>query len=212
MPHHTDTFACYYNVDFLKQLGVEPPASLDKSWSWSEFIRIGRTIKDKGLAPYGFAMAWQTAAGYRWLPFLYQHGGQLLDADLRNPEINSPKGIETIAWTQSWFKEGLVPPSTYVKSTEQTQNLFANGTIGLLLGGDWQIPFPDEEHDEMGMGCHLHAARRRHGVRPWRQLPGGDPRQQGAGGGGRLPEVHHQPGEHARIHHLRAVPAGANAR
>jgi multiple sugar transport system substrate-binding protein len=86
-------------------------------------------------------MGWQVAAGYRWLPFLYQHGGQLLDAELRNPEINSPKGVETIAWTQSWFKEGLVPPSTYVKSTEQTQNLFANGTIGLLLGGDWQIPF-----------------------------------------------------------------------
>lgn len=152
LPHHTDTFACYYNVDFLKQLGVEPPASLDKSWSWSEFIRIGRTIKDKGLAPYGFAMAWQTAAGYRWLPFLYQHGGQLLDADLRNPEINSPKGIETIAWTQSWFKEGLVPPSTYVKSTEQTQNLFANGTIGLLLGGDWQIPFLTKNMTKWGWG------------------------------------------------------------
>jgi ABC-type glycerol-3-phosphate transport system substrate-binding protein len=82
LPHHTDTFACYYNVGFLKQLGVEPPASLEKSWSWSDFVRIGRAIKDKGLAPYGFAMAWQVAAGYRWLPFLYQHGGQLLDADL----------------------------------------------------------------------------------------------------------------------------------
>jgi multiple sugar transport system substrate-binding protein len=34
-----------------------------------------------------------------------------------------------------------VPPSTYIKSSEQTQNLFANGTIGLLLNGDWQIPF-----------------------------------------------------------------------
>ena len=98
-------------------------------------------MKDKGLAPYGFAMAWQVGAGYRWLPFLYQHGGQLLDAELKEPQINSQRGIETIAWTQSWFKEGLVPPSTYIKSTEQTQNLFANGTIGLLLGGDWQIPF-----------------------------------------------------------------------
>ena len=28
-----------------------------------------------------------------------------------------------------------------IKSGEQTQNLFANGTIGMLLGGDWQIPF-----------------------------------------------------------------------
>jgi multiple sugar transport system substrate-binding protein len=141
LPHHTDTFACYYNKDFLKKLGIEPPSSLDKSWSWAEFIRVVRTVKDKGLAPYGFAMAWQTGAGYRWLPFLYQHGGQLLDAALKQPAINTPQGIETITWTQSWFKEGLVPPSTYIKSAEQTQNLFANGTIGLMLNGDWQIPF-----------------------------------------------------------------------
>ena len=152
LPHHTDTFALYYNVDFMKQLGIEPPTSLDKSWSWSEFIRIARLIKEKGFAPYGFAMGWQVAAGYRWLPFLYQHGGQLLDADLRSPAINSPQGIETIAWTQSWFKEGLAPPSTYVKSTEQTQNLFANGTIGLLLGGDWQIPFLTKNMTKWGWG------------------------------------------------------------
>jgi multiple sugar transport system substrate-binding protein len=141
LPHHTDTFACYYNKDFLKKLDIEPPTSLDKSWSWIDFIRICRAIKDKGIAPYGFAMGWQIGAGYRWLPFLYQHGGQLLDASLKEPTINTRQGIETIAWTQSWFTEGLVPPSTYIKSSEQTQNLFANGTIGLLLNGDWQIPF-----------------------------------------------------------------------
>ena len=28
-----------------------------------------------------------------------------------------------------------------MKSSEQTQALFANGTIAMLLGGDWQIPF-----------------------------------------------------------------------
>jgi multiple sugar transport system substrate-binding protein len=54
LPHHTDTFACYYNVDFLKQLSVEPPASLDKSWSWSEFIRIGRAVKEKGTGAIRF--------------------------------------------------------------------------------------------------------------------------------------------------------------
>jgi len=144
LPHHTDTFALYYNADILQKLGVEAPTSLEKSWSWQDFIKVARSVKDKGLAPYGFAMGWQTGAGYRWLPFLYQHGGQLLDADLRQPLITSKQGVETIAWTQSWFKEGLVPPSTYIKSTEQTQNLFANGTTGLMLNGDWQIPFVDK--------------------------------------------------------------------
>lgn len=140
MPHHTDTFALYYNRAMLAKLGVEAPGELDKSWTWQQFIALARDIKTKAGAPYGFAMGWQNAA-YRWLPFLYQHGGQMLSEDLAQSQLATQKGIETIAWTQSWFKEGLVPPSTSIKSGEHPQNLFANGTIGLYLGGDWQIPF-----------------------------------------------------------------------
>lgn len=139
MPHHTDTFALYYNREMFEKIGVVPPTSIDKSWSWIEFLDIARKLKAAG-APYGFAMGWQNAA-FRWLPFLYQHGGQLLSTDLSQSNITSKQAIETIAWTQSWFKEGLVPPSTSVKSSEQPQNLFANGTIGMLMAGDWQIPF-----------------------------------------------------------------------
>jgi ABC-type glycerol-3-phosphate transport system substrate-binding protein len=141
LPHHTDTFALYYNVDFLRNTGVEMLKGLDQSLKWEAFIQTARRLMEKGDARYGFAMGWQNSAAYRWLPFLYQHGGQLLDAELRQPQLGSAQGVETLAWTQSWFKEGLVPPSTSVKSSEQTQALFANGTIGMLLGGDWQIPF-----------------------------------------------------------------------
>ena len=81
-------------------------------------------------------MSWQNSNTYRWMMYLHQHGGQLLDDDLKSLRINSPAGIETIAWTQRWFKEGLVRPSTSLKSSEQTQNLFANGTIGMLLNGN----------------------------------------------------------------------------
>ena len=140
IPHHTDTFAVYYNADMMRTLGIQPPDSLDRSWTWETFIRIARDLKTKAGAPYGFAMAWQNAA-FRWLPFLHQHGGSLLNADMSRAQLATPKGIETIAWTQSWFTEQLVPPSSSIKSGEQVQNLFANGTVGLLMAGDWQIPF-----------------------------------------------------------------------
>jgi multiple sugar transport system substrate-binding protein len=141
LPHHTDTFALYFNRDLMRKIGMQAPSSLIESWSWHDFIRAARAMKEKAGVPYGFAMSWQNSVAYRWLPFLYQHGGQLLSADFTRSMLSDPKGIEAIAWTQSWFKDGLVPPSTSIKSSEQPQNLFANGTIGLLLGGDWQIPF-----------------------------------------------------------------------
>ena len=145
LPQHTDTFALFYNADILEKLGVEPPRSLDKSWSWAEFMRVAKLVKEKSGLTYPFAMNWQFSNAYRWLMYLYQHGGRLLDEALKAPEIDSAAGIETIAWTQSWFTQGLVPPNTSLKSTEPTQNLFANGTIALLLNGDWQIPFINEQ-------------------------------------------------------------------
>lgn len=152
LPHHTDTFALYYNADYLKKVGVEAPTSLDKSWTWPEFIRVAKLLKEQSGAPYAFAMSWQNSNAYRWMMYLHQHGGQLLDDDLKSPRINSPAGIETIAWTQSWFKEGLVPPSTSLKSSEQTQNLFANGTVGMLLNGNWQIPYLNGQISKFGWG------------------------------------------------------------
>ena len=145
LPHHTDTFALFYNAEILEKLGVEAPRSLDKAWQWSEFIRVAKLMKEKAGLQYAFAMNWQNSNAYRWLMYLYQHGGQLLDAELKNPAIDSKAGIETLAWTQSWFTEGLVPPNTSLKSSEPVQNLFATGKIGMLLHGDWQIPFINEQ-------------------------------------------------------------------
>ena len=141
LPHHTDTFALYYNVDFLRNIGVELPRSLERSLTWEEFIRIARQLKQKGDAPMHLRWDGRTRRPIAGCRSSISMAGRCWTPTCAQPQIASAKGVETIAWTQSWFKDGLVPPSTSVKSTEQTQNLFANGTIGMLLDGDWQIPF-----------------------------------------------------------------------
>jgi multiple sugar transport system substrate-binding protein len=145
IPHHTDTFAVFYNTGIFDELGIEVPRSLNESWTWDEFMKVTGQIKDSGAAEYPFAMNWQTAgAAYRWMSFLFQHGGQLLNDDLSGPAIDSPAGIETIDWNQSWFEEDMVPPSTSIKSTEPIENLFSNGTIAMMLQGDWLIPYLED--------------------------------------------------------------------
>jgi multiple sugar transport system substrate-binding protein len=145
IPHHTDTFALFYNAEALEKVGVTVPTSLDQAWTWDQFINVAKLLKERSGASYPFAMNWQNSSAHRWLIFLHQHGGRLLSSDLKRAEINTRPGIETIAWTQSWFKDGLVPPSTSVKSSEPVQNLFANGTIPLMLNGNWQIPFIQQQ-------------------------------------------------------------------
>lgn len=75
------------------------------------------------------------------MPLLFQNGGQILNADLSAPNIDNPIGIETVAFTKSWFDEQLVPPSTSIKSGEQIETLFSNGTTAMMINGDWLIPF-----------------------------------------------------------------------
>ncbi|TCJ18065.1 sugar ABC transporter substrate-binding protein [Rubrobacter taiwanensis] len=163
LPHHTDTFALFYNADYFEQLGVEVPQSLEECWSWEEFTNLARQIKEETNATFGFAMNWQESNPYRWMPFLYQRGGQFLNDDLSAPQINTPEGIDTIAWTQSWFEEDLVPPNTSVKSTEEIHALFANGTIGMMLNGDWYLPYLEDhmtnfEYGVTYMPCNIEKA------------------------------------------------------
>jgi len=142
LPHHTDTMAVFYNTDILGKLGIEVPQSLEESWTWEEFMRVSRRLKESGGAPFPFAMAWQDVnSAYRWMWFLFQHGGQLLNDDLTGPQIDNPTGVETIAWNKSWFDEGLVPPSTSIKSVEAIEALFAAGTTAMMLNGNWLMPF-----------------------------------------------------------------------
>lgn len=142
LPHHTDTFAVFYNTDIFGDLGIEVPQSLEESWTWDEFMEVAAQVKNEGPAEYAFAYNWQgDSASYRWMPLLFQHGGQLLDADLGAPDIDNPIGIETVAFTKSWFDEQLVPPSTSIKSGEQIETLFSNGTTAMMINGDWLIPF-----------------------------------------------------------------------
>ncbi|MBB4145747.1 extracellular solute-binding protein [Rhizobium rhizoryzae] len=145
LPHHTDTFALFYNAELLEKAGISVPTSLDQAWTWAAFIDNAKKLKAQGGASYPFAMSWQNGAVHRWMFYLYQHGGRLLNDDLTASRITEKAGIETITWTQSWFTEGLVPPSTSVKSAEKVQNLFANGTIAMMLNGNWQIPFVEQQ-------------------------------------------------------------------
>lgn len=152
MPHHTDTFALYYNADMLDQAGISLPNSLDDAWTWQRFIENANLLKERRLGSYPFAMSWQNGSVHRWLVYLYQHGGKLLNDDLSASAIQDPEGLETIRWTQSWFQEGLVPPSTSLKSSERIQNLFVNGTIPMMLNGNWQIPFVEQQASRFKWG------------------------------------------------------------
>ena len=131
LPHHTDTSAILFNRPLLNSLGIKPPTELEQSWSWQEFIHVSKAIKKK--CDFAFAVNWTFGGSFRWLNFLYQHGGQMLSADSRRCELQSQAALDTLRWTQSFFTEGLVPSSDSAQATQEIENLLQTGVVGMYF-------------------------------------------------------------------------------
>ncbi len=152
IPHHTDTLAVFYNKTYFDQLGIKAPDKLENAWTWDEFLAIARRLKKENKAQYGFAVNWIYGNAYRWLPFLYQKGGAVLSPNLKKCVINSPEALDALKMTASFFKEGLVPAGTSVKGTENLNMLFATGVTGMLISGNWVIPYFEQNMTNYSYG------------------------------------------------------------
>ena len=138
VPHHTDTSMILYNKAAMAAAGVTPPTSPDDAWTQEEFLDVARKIKGKAGTKYAFGVNWQKAGAYRWLNWVFQDGGRLLSPDLKSAAIDSDQGRKALQLTQSFFTDGLVPPTTSTKGT-YTDEIFPSGTIAMVFAGDFLL-------------------------------------------------------------------------
>jgi multiple sugar transport system substrate-binding protein len=140
VPQCVDTTAIYYRTDMLSKIDARIPTSPTDAWTWDEFIDIGRKVKAQ-TGKYAFSFDWGPEAGYYWLPVLYQHGGALVESDLKTPAIQNAAGVEAIEWTRQWFTDGLISPSNSMQASTETSvvNLFTTGIVGMMVNGDWEL-------------------------------------------------------------------------
>jgi multiple sugar transport system substrate-binding protein len=139
VPQHTDVSALVYNKSLFAKAGIKKvPTSLATAWTWEEFLDVARAIKTKTGA-YGFAMNWQLFGAYRWMTFLYEAGGTMLDASGK-PTLSSPAGQKTLAFFKTWADEKLYPANAQPKGPAYPDELFPAGKIGMIFAGDFLIP------------------------------------------------------------------------
>lgn len=150
LPFHTDTFGLYYRTETFEQLGITPPASMEECWTYEEFLDVARRVQAETDADFGFSHL--ATNGKRWLALLYENSGQLLSDDLTSIEITSQEALDTIAWTQTWYDERLVAPGNSMRGQELAENLFANGLAGMLIHGNYIMPFLADNMPEGSWG------------------------------------------------------------
>jgi multiple sugar transport system substrate-binding protein len=149
VPHQTDVSALLLNVPLLTAAGVtDIPATLEDAWTWEEFAGVADKLRVSLPAEqYPFVYNWQLGGTPRWLSWLFQAGGTLLDDDGTTAAIDSPEGAKALDFTRSFFEKGWVPPTSSVKSATYADSFFTEQTAAMAFAGSFLVPDIDNLAD-----------------------------------------------------------------
>jgi multiple sugar transport system substrate-binding protein len=130
VPWYVETRLIYYRTDLAEEGGFnQAPAD------WDELTQLAQAQVDAG-AEYGISLqpggtgSWQT-----FMPFFWQAGGEILD-DSGAFTLDSEACVEALTFYDSFFEEGLAPPSV---TDVPVEGQFANGDVGSFISGPWMI-------------------------------------------------------------------------
>lgn len=143
MPHHTDTYALFYNKELLQKAGITVPASIEKAWTWDEFLNVARTVKGKTGVKYPFTYRWVKGSGYYANPLIYMCGASLTNDDATKANMNTPQGVEFFKFLQTWVNDGLVPDVS-PNSPDPIDELFTSGATAMIFSGSWMMDYYDK--------------------------------------------------------------------
>jgi multiple sugar transport system substrate-binding protein len=133
VPIAFSTIAVYYRSDWLKEAGIK---QLPDTWEGFKEAAIKMTTKDR----YGFGLA---GSNYRettmfWLPFLWQAGGEVLDATGSAARFADSAGIEATTFYVDLFKKyHATQPGAPEHNRVDSQTLFLTGKVGITTTGPW---------------------------------------------------------------------------
>lgn len=146
VPHQTDTTCIVYQPAMLEAAGITSvPDSLESAWSWEEWEDVATKLKSSlPSTVYPFAYDWQQFGAYRWLTWLFEAGGRMLEEDLTTPAIVSAEGVKALEYTRNFFEQQWIPKNTSVKGATYPDTIFASQKIAMAYVGDFLLPGLDD--------------------------------------------------------------------
>jgi len=145
VPHQTDVSALLLNTKLLADAGItDIPTTLEDAWTWDEFADVATKLRASLPAEqYPFVYNWQLGGTSRWLSWLFEADGKLLEDDGVTPAIDSAEGKKALDFTKSFFDNNWVPPTSSVKSSGYADTVFAEQTAAMAFVGSFLVPDMD---------------------------------------------------------------------
>jgi multiple sugar transport system substrate-binding protein len=158
LPKDWDTIAYFYNADYFKKHHITVPSNL--SWnpqnggSWVQFLKqvtydtsghnaLSPSFNAKSVATYATDSPNEMQWGFD--PYLAENGVNIIKAPYaKTVAFDSPAGKQTFQFLSDlMYKYHVAVPGSALgtdaaANTSQDQQLFAEGKVAMIEGGDWE--------------------------------------------------------------------------
>ncbi|WP_435102280.1 ABC transporter substrate-binding protein [Halarchaeum sp. P4] len=145
VPMDSHPVGLYYNVDILREAGVEPPIE-----NFTQFKEACNAILENTDAkPFSPDPYWGGGGGFRqWFMGLHQYGGKMFNDDQSEAVFGGDAGTNSLDFLASVSGERNwdVPDI----SADRVAQSFRNGNVAMTVNGTWYVNVMREQSFEWG--------------------------------------------------------------
>lgn len=141
LPREARTLALVYNRAQFAKAGLKPPRT------WPEMRAAAAALTDLNTGSFGLILAPDLS---RWLPFLYQAGGAVVDSN-GQVVLDSPAAAAAIDFPLSIFRDNFAGQPAESNSSWAGE-VIGKGKGGMVIEGNWVVPYLAAEFPRLDYG------------------------------------------------------------
>jgi len=154
LPLDTGSRVLQWNKKLLAKAGVAP---FGETVTWPEMIAAAQKVRALGSKYQGFCYS----AGQNWLalyegigPFVHQAGGEFFDPGLTKSTIDTPAVVKAFDTYKALAATGD-KSNAVSQTTDDCREKLGAGSVGMVMGGFWNIPSEKEITGDFELGQSL---------------------------------------------------------
>lgn len=152
IPWYAGARVAFYRRDLFQQAGIR---ASDAFANWGSFKQAMQKINDmkyegRSVAALGYPGKNDWDILHNLAPWIWNAGGDFLNADQTKSSINSPEAMQAIRYFKSFADEGLVPASALEKDSAQIEAGFFKGEYAVIFSGPWVLKMLSTEKAKGG--------------------------------------------------------------
>ena len=142
MPQDINIRGLFYNKDLFDAAKISYP---DETWTWQDLQRASQRFADPATNGGKTDVA-GLLAGFRgadWLPFYYQAGGTVWNAEKNIPQLDTPQAVEALVFFKNLARTGgnfTLSQASSERGGLGPHTYFQNGRAAMLFDGSWRSP------------------------------------------------------------------------